>query len=922
MSAFTLPSYRSSDRHRLVALLLVVALLAASSTLTSSAASQQARPPAASIMLRLRYATFDPLKGQPQVDAALRVSYADPAARHYYIVQFNGPIQESWKQAAVAAGGRLYDYLPDYAFIVQLDGKAKAAVSQLPTVRWVGDYQPSYKLAPELAGFKSGSQQVQVRTFSGSQPDAVDSLLASNNQSSRDYGIGITMRGELAANQLTTLLQHEEVAWVEPYSEPRLLNDKARQITGANQVASDFGLYGAGQVVGVADTGLDTGNAATMHADFAGRIVNMYGLGRPNDASDTDGHGTHVAGTVMGNGVRSGSDPATHTYTNSFAGMAPEARLVFQSIGDANGRLGGIPADLNDLFLPAYNDGARVHNNSWGSDTPAYTEQSRDVDLFMWNHKDMIIVYAAGNAGKDANNDGVVDPGSIGSPATAKNDFSVGASENDRPPSGDCQAPQTGYANCTWGQLFAAEFPANPVKDDPSSNNINGMAAFSSRGPDLDGRIDPNISAPGTNIISAQSSRTSNTGWGAFNQYYQFQGGTSMAAPGVAGLAALVREFYITRRGVANPSAALVQATMLNGATDMAPGQYGSGPTQEMPARPNSVEGWGRANLSYALNPTGPITLDFREGSQVATGQQLTIPYTITGSAPLHVTLAWTDYPGSTSAAVQLVNNLDLSVTAPDGAVLWGNGVTNGDRRNTFETVDIASPLTGVYTVTVRGSNVAQGGSQPFAVVMHGGGSSGPVVIPCGSFIDVPTTNIFYSDIQFLACRGVISGFPGNTFQPNSNTTRGQFAKIATLGFGISPATPVTPSFSDVAANNVFYRYVEAAAAANVIRGASSAVCDELGVTAPCFAPNRNISRVQVAVIVQRARNYAVATPATPTFADVPAGTFGYAEVETLAARGIIGGGPCGSGLCFRPNDNIKRGELSKVVRRAIASQP
>jgi len=564
----------------------------------------------------------------------------------------------------------------------------------------------------------------------------------------------------------------------------------------------------------------------------------------------------------------------------------------------------------------------RVHNNSWGSSSAAYTGNARDLDLFMWNHKDMIIVVAAGNDGKDANNDGVVDAGSIGEPATAKNDFSVAATENDRPANGGCAAPQSGYANCNWGELFSTSFTTNPIKDDKTSDNINGMAAFSSRGPDLDGRIDPNISAPGTNIISAQSSRTSNTGWGAFNQYYQFQGGTSMAAPGVTGLAALVREFYITRRGVTNPSAALVQATMLNGATDMAPGQYGTGPTQEMPARPNNVEGWGRTNLSYALNPTGSTTLDFREGSQLATGQQLTIPYTITGSAPLHITLAWTDYPGSTSAAVQLVNNLDLSVTASDGTVLWGNGVTNGDSRNPFETVDIASPPTGVYTVTVRGSNVAQGGSQPFVVVMHGGGSSGPVVIPCGSFSDVPTDNIFYSDIRFLACRGVISGFAGNTFQPNSNTTRGQFAKIATLGFGISPATPVTPTFNDVAANNVFYQYIEAAAAANVIRGASSAICDELGAATPCFAPNRNISRVQVAVIVQRARNYAVATPATPTFSDVPSSYFGYAEVETLAARGIIGGGPCGGGLCFRPNDSIRRGELSKVVRRAVESQP
>jgi len=90
------------------------------------------------------------------------------------------------------------------------------------------------------------------------------------------------------------------------------------------------------------------------------------------------------------------------------------------------------------------------------------------------------------------------------------------------------------------------------------------------------------------------------------------------------------------------------------------------------------------------------------------------------------------------------------------------------------------------------------------------------------------------------------------------------------------------------------------------------------------FGPNQNISRVQVAVIVQRARNYPGGTPTIATFSDVPASNFGYQAIETLAARGIISGAAClgGSGQCFRPNDTIKRGELSKVVRRAIESQP
>ncbi len=181
------------------------------------------------------------------------------------------------------------------------------------------------------------------------------------------------------------------------------------------------------------------------------------------------------------------------------------------------------------------------------------------------------------------------------------------------------------------------------------------------------------------------------------------------------------------------------------------------------------------------------------------------------------------------------------------------------------------------------------------------------------SFSDVPTTSIFYGDIQFLACRGVVSG-NGGLFAPNSNSTRGQFAKIAALGFGITAFTPTTPTFNDVASSSVFYQYVEAAAHAGAITGFNDG----------SFRPNQNVTRAQVAVISQRVRAYALFTPTVATFSDVPASSFGYAAIETLASHSIINGASCvgASGLCFRPNDNIKRGELSKVVRRAIESQP
>ena len=197
-------------------------------------------------------------------------------------------------------------------------------------------------------------------------------------------------------------------------------------------------------------------------------------------------------------------------------------------------------------------------------------------------------------------------------------------------------------------------------------------------------------------------------------------------------------------------------------------------------------------------------------------------------------------------------------------------------------------------------------------------------------FADLPQSAIFYDDIATLSCRQVISGIPNPAqpgqllFQPNATTSRGQFAKIVKRGFGLPSYTPTRPSFSDVAAGSIFYGFIEAAAHAGAINGLAASDCQQLGVAAPCFGPNVAVSRVQAAVIVQRVRQYQAVTVTTPTFSDVPATAFGYTAIQRLNERGIIGGATCagGGGLCFRPNANMMRGELAKVVRRAADTTP
>ena len=145
----------------------------------------------------------------------------------------------------------------------------------------------------------------------------------------------------------------------------KLRNNVARQIISASVFEKGTDYEGAGQVIAVADTGFDTGSTINTHPAFTGRVARLYSLGRPGKTNDPDGHGTHVCGSAAGDGT----SPAAG---GVIQGMAPRSTLVVQSLMDATGGLGGIPADLTNLFDPPYrHDNARVHSNSWGADTPA-----------------------------------------------------------------------------------------------------------------------------------------------------------------------------------------------------------------------------------------------------------------------------------------------------------------------------------------------------------------------------------------------------------------------------------------------------------------------------------------------------------------------------------------------------------------------
>jgi subtilisin family serine protease len=297
----------------------------------------------------------------------------------------------------------------------------------------------------------------------------------------------------------------------------RLSSNVARTILRVADAApstSGTPATGAGEVVAIADTGFDKGSTSDAHPAFKGRVKKLHALGRPHHTDDPHGHGTHVAGCVLGDAVSQSE--------GLVRGTAPGAHLVLQSLLDPQGRLGGLPVNLTELLAQPYkHDGARVHVMSWGGtgNGGAYDQQAFELDSFVYENRDLLVCCSAGNEGRDAAAAGHIDAGSITPPGTAKNCLTVGASENDR----STQA-------LTYGKGWPDDFPVKPFALDKVADNPQGIAAFSGRGPTRDQRIKPDLVAPGTCIMSARSRATRSEGWQlSKDPLYMYGGGTSTA---------------------------------------------------------------------------------------------------------------------------------------------------------------------------------------------------------------------------------------------------------------------------------------------------------------------------------------------------------------------------------------------------------
>ncbi|HKQ38925.1 MAG TPA: S8 family serine peptidase [Verrucomicrobiae bacterium] len=605
-----------------------------------------------------------------------------------YLIQLKDNPPRDWRGEIKALGVQVLRYVPEDSFIARIPAGSVARIGMLQFVEWVGEYLPEHKVHPKLAralalpGVQSHNVSILLsRQATGNQRNSSRAAFISVRQEST-LPFGHILRGNVSSAKLAELTRSSAVLWIEPGPNFKLVDETAAKIVAgdggpAQTFAQSFGFDGTGVTVAVPDSGLNNGDAASMHPDLFGRVPTFFYYGTLTDAADEHSHGTHVAGIIAGNGATGEVDEYGALYG---LGVAPQARIIPQRIFDGIGNYEA-PPSFERLTRDAVRAGADIGSNSWGDDTQGRYDLSaaefdalvRDADALAPGAQQFILEFSAGNAG----------PGeqTIGSPAVAKNVIATGASQNDR-----------------FDFIIYAE-------------GQDAMADFSSRGPCEDGRIKPDVVAPGTWIASLKSaSAGTENAWAEISENYIYQGGTSQAGPQVSGAAAVLVQYLRDIYGIVRPAPALVKAALIHSAIDM-DDSFGTAPA------PNPDEGWGRVDLTQII--LAPTPFEFVNQTQLLIQNQTYERHIVCSSdvVPLHVTMAYTDYPGFAGAIPAIVNDLDLEVTAPDGTVYHGNQFFNGesipnsparDNINNVEVVYLANPLPGEYILRVQARRVVE----------------------------------------------------------------------------------------------------------------------------------------------------------------------------------------------------------------------
>ncbi|KAL4174796.1 hypothetical protein KRP22_006725 [Phytophthora ramorum] len=484
----------------------------------------------------------------------------------------------------------------------------------------------------------------------------------------------------------------------------RRLDDYVQDLVGVS-IMQEHNITGSSIIVGITDTGL-----YIDHDQFDQESRNMYDdedltarkvIYYQTFANDVDeakdvtcGHGTHVSGILAG---------SSYSRKNSDLGIASSARIAFMDIGKQESTCAGTsgcavsletPGEVANLMKSQVNTGAKIFSFSWGTGANDYNTQTEQVDEYIYDNPEILIVVAAGNSGESGSY-------TISSPSGAKNVVSVGASLN-----------------------AAASFSSTPCQ---SVLNENTVASFSSVGPTLDGRMKPDLVAPGMSITSSQSEKPGSTTKSSSVCSLQ---GTSQATPVIAGMAVLIYEWLRDgwwKNGVADPTfgmdtipASLIKALLLHSGESMSRRliEPSTGVTscvaleaaaKTLTSYPDFNQGYGKPTMlnlvsfmggddAASASSTSSNTIYFFPNSSagsepsVMEGSEVTFHFMLTASVNLRVTVVWTDPPGSVGSKVALQNDLDLTLKVANTTAVFyplsGNG--SRDSVNNVEMVEVS----------------------------------------------------------------------------------------------------------------------------------------------------------------------------------------------------------------------------------------
>ncbi|MGW0609043.1 S8 family serine peptidase [Streptomyces sp. NPDC002788] len=381
------------------------------------------------------------------------------------------------------------------------------------------------------------------------------------------------------------------------------------------------GYDGKGVKVAVLDTGIDA-----THPDVKGKILKAKDFSGSGSTDDRQGHGTHVASTIVGSGAKSGG---------KYKGVAPGAELLAGKVLDDTGF--GDDSDIIAGMQWAVAQGAKVVNMSLGNvDTPGVDPMEKAVNDLSASSGTLFVI-AAGNSGPSDT--------TVGSPGSAAAALTVAAVDRD-----------------------------------------DEVASWSSRGPTADGRLKPDIAAPGVDVIAAKAAHGTEGNDEAPG--YVSMSGTSMATPHTAGAAAILAQEHPGWTGERLKSALTASARTLSGVTP-----YGVGV--------------GRADLTRAIDTTvssEPSSVDFGTPD----------PWPHHDDTPVTRTLT---YRNDGNRPVTL--DLDITATGPDGRAAPTGMVTVSPARLT-----VPAGSTARATVTADTRLGSADGVYSGAVTASGDGQS------------------------------------------------------------------------------------------------------------------------------------------------------------------------------------------------------